>query len=149
MSKSMEEIILAFSEKYKGDYQKIYHALATKERLTDEEVRGYVNQIECNYTDILSEDYPEVFKERVCPPIVLYYEGNLDLVDDEIKVLESPMDKTRRFFFNLDINDEGIDYFIGCENRKSLEQLLEYFIDNHPELPFINYREKEGESKCL
>lgn len=34
MNRSMEDTIMAFTEKYEGDFRRIYQAIATKERLT-------------------------------------------------------------------------------------------------------------------
>ena len=45
--------------------------------------------------------------------------------------------------------DEGTDYFLGCENRNDLEPLLDFFIEQHPELNFMDYKAKEGEAVCL
>ena len=46
MNRSMEDTIMAFTEKYEGDFRRIYQAIATKERLTDEEIGQYIDDIE-------------------------------------------------------------------------------------------------------
>ena len=76
----MEELVLYFSLKYKGDFQKIYQALMNKEKV-DESLRCELKkQLHCSYTTLFSHDYPESLKQINCPPFVLYYYGNLSLV---------------------------------------------------------------------
>lgn len=76
----MEELILYFSLKYEGDFQCIYRALKSKERI-DESLRLKLKkQLKCCYTTIVSDDYPEMLKTINMPPFVLFYYGDLSLV---------------------------------------------------------------------
>ena len=76
----MEELVLYFSLKYHGDFQKIYKALMNKEKV-DEELRCELKkQLKSSYTTIFSHDYPQMLKTINCPPFVLYYYGDLSLV---------------------------------------------------------------------
>ena len=92
----------------------------------------------------MSEDYPEVLKGIDCPPIVMFY---MDLVSEEVYEIASPLDKSKRVFFKLDITNDGMDYFIGCENSHDLVGLVDFFIDQHPEMNFKNYR--DGDALCI
>lgn len=145
MSRSMKDIVVALSEKYHGDFIKMYTALAKRERLTDHEINHYLSQVDRCLTTVLSDDYPNVLKKMNCPPFVIYYEGNLNLIDEHVEILAHPHDHTKRFFFNLGFDEDGIDYLIGCENREDLDLLIDYLIDQHPELNFKDYQEKEYE----
>lgn len=40
-------------------------------------------RIKCHYTTIFSSDYPETLKNINCPPFVLYYYGNIELVNEK------------------------------------------------------------------
>ena len=83
----MEDIILYFSLKYNGDFMHIYNALVNKEKV-DEEIKGELfGRLKCSYTTILSSDYPDSLKEMNCPPFVLYYYGDLSLVNKDIIAL--------------------------------------------------------------
>lgn len=75
----MEEILLYFSLKYQGDFKKIYQALERKEKVDEKIKTELLKQLQCNYTTILSDDYPESLKHISCPPFVLYYYGDLSL----------------------------------------------------------------------
>lgn len=147
MENTMEEVLLAFSEKYQGDFLKVFQAIKTKERLTEKEVDYFIRDIDEQYITIMSEDYPDGFKKMSCPPIVLYYEGNLELINENFYELCSPIDEKKRVFFNLIPDGNEIDYFLGTENRGDFEILKEKFIDVHPEMNFKDYRKEE--SLCL
>lgn len=77
----MEDIILYFSLKYEGDFMKIYHALVDKEKVDEELKEKLFERLKCRYTTIFSDDYPELLKDINCPPFVLYYYGDLSLVN--------------------------------------------------------------------
>ena len=57
MSRSLEETLVAFSEKYEGNFEKILKAVVYKERLTDKEIKEdqlngeifYVHGLEIQY----------------------------------------------------------------------------------------------------
>ena len=83
----MEEIILYFSLKYKGDFMCIYNALVEKEKIDEELKKELKDKLKCKYTTIFSDDYPMALKEINCPPFVLYYYGDLSLVNNKILAL--------------------------------------------------------------
>lgn len=79
----MEEILLFFALKYNGDFQEILKALQRKEKVSDEERREAVKRIQSKYTTIISDDYPEALKEIACPPFVLFYHGDLNILKNK------------------------------------------------------------------
>ena len=81
----MEEILLFFALKYQGDFQSILKALQAKEKVSQEERREAVAKVNSKYTTIISSDYPDALKEISCPPFVLFYHGNLNIVCDLVK----------------------------------------------------------------
>lgn len=147
MSRSLEETLVAFAEKYQGDFKEIFNAVAYKERLTDNEIDKLNDNVDEKYVTVMSEDYPEVLKGIDCPPIVMFYEGNMDLLKGEVYQLMSPFDITKRLFFKMESTNDGMDYFIGCENSQDLVKLVDFFIDQHPEMNFKNYR--DGDALCI
>ena len=147
MSRSLEETLVAFSEKYEENFEKILKAVVYKERLTDKEIDKLNDKVDEKYVTVMSEDYPEVLKGINCPPIVMFYEGNMDLLKGEVYQLMSPFDITKRLFFKMESTNDGMDYFIGCENSQDLVKLVDFFIDQHPEMNFKNYR--DGDALCI
>lgn len=77
----MEEILLYFSLKYEGDFDKILKALERKEKVEEDLKEELIKTVKSKYTTIISDDYPASLKEIPCPPFVLFYYGNLSLVD--------------------------------------------------------------------
>ena len=77
----MEELVLYFSLKYDGDFNKIYQAILDKEPINEMLKNELKKKIRCKYTTLFSHDYPEVLKQINCPPFVLYYYGDLSLIN--------------------------------------------------------------------
>lgn len=79
----LEEILLFFALKYDGDFQSILKALQRKEKVTNQQREEAVSKVQSKYTTILCDDYPEALKQISCPPFVLFYHGNLSLLDEK------------------------------------------------------------------
>ena len=77
----MEEILLYLSLKYQGQFDKIYQAIKDKEKPDEEEFKKMKERLKCSYTTIVSDDYPQCLRDIACPPFVLYYYGDLSLID--------------------------------------------------------------------
>ena len=78
------EILLYYSIKYHGDWDKIREAIEKKEDLDLKEVKKVVSQNQSEYITILdSEKYPESLKESYKPPFVLFYQGDISLLNDK------------------------------------------------------------------
>lgn len=86
----MEDAILALAIKYNGNFGNILmdtqlKELIAKECVTKEQktlAKKFVKEKGYKYTTLDSEDYPpNVFKEMISPPFVLFYMGNLNLLD--------------------------------------------------------------------
>ena len=154
MSRSLEETLVAFAEKYQGDFKEIFKAVAYKERLTDNEIDKLNDNVDEKYVTVMSEDYPEVLKGIDCPPIVMFYEGNMDLVSEEVYEIASPLDKSKRVFFKLDITNDGMDYFrrlyytICGEMPQNLEKLKTQNFTVR-EIAILTKKSKSGVSREL
>ena len=80
----MNLILTYFSIKYKGDFIKIYNALKNKEIVDPADIDKLEEQIESGNLKvftILDEEYPESLKIIGNPPFVLFYKGNLSLLN--------------------------------------------------------------------
>lgn len=78
----MEENLLYLSIKYDGQFDRIYKAIQTKERIDYHQLSIWKKEISCSYTTIMSPDYPEGLKKITCPPFVLFYYGDLSLLNE-------------------------------------------------------------------
>lgn len=77
----MNNILLYFAVKYYGDFEKIYQAIMNQEKCNYDEVEKIKKSITCKYTTIISSDYPLKLKNLNRPPFVLFYDGDLTLLD--------------------------------------------------------------------
>lgn len=83
----MEKVLLFFALKYKGDWDKIYKALESKEKIEIEALTMSVKNIRCNWTTIISSDYPEALKYTYKPPFVIFYTGDLRVINTNNNVM--------------------------------------------------------------
>ena len=71
---------------YQGDYNKIYEAMTQHYEPSEEEVYCMLKKLTSPCITILDNDYPEYIKKKVIhPPFVLYYYGDISLINDENK----------------------------------------------------------------
>ena len=55
MSRSLEETLVAFSEKYEGNFEKILKAVVYKERLTDKEIDKLNDKVDEKYVTVIQK----------------------------------------------------------------------------------------------
>lgn len=76
----IRDILIYFSYKYDGDYDKVINAINIKEKMDYEEYTEIKKNINCDILTIIDEKYPDYFKCLDKPPLVIYYYGNIDLL---------------------------------------------------------------------
>ena len=69
-----KELLVVVAAKNKGDWNKIFKFIRTREKPTGEEIEKFSPLADQAIT-ILDEDYPETWKKSYMPPIVLFYKG--------------------------------------------------------------------------
>lgn len=65
---------------------KIFNAIKTKEKFDKEELEELKKNMTSKYITYLDENYPECFKNIHCPPLVLYYIGNINILNAKNRV---------------------------------------------------------------
>ncbi len=73
-------ILIYLAIKYEGNYKEIYNALKRKERVNPLEVEKITKELPYKTITILDKEYPYYLQEIYSPPIVLFYEGNKELL---------------------------------------------------------------------
>lgn len=87
MSTYAKEVLLALSLKYDGNYEKIVDEIKNKtNRFPKDEMEKWKGNIKSNVVTIVDDNYPQCFKTIFSPPIVLYYYGNLSLLEKTYKI---------------------------------------------------------------
>ena len=82
----MRRILLYFAIKYQGEYSKILTAIKEKERPSEEELINVEQKIKSKYVTIIDAEYPIFLKSIGTPPIVLFYYGDLSLINNSNKI---------------------------------------------------------------
>lgn len=82
----MKKVLLYFALKYQGDYKKILSAIEAKEQIDKNELQEVENKIRCKYITLLDNNYPDAFKHTGTPPFVLFYYGDISLLNKPNKI---------------------------------------------------------------
>ncbi|QHX36514.1 DNA-processing protein DprA [Spiroplasma sp. BIUS-1] len=118
----MENVLLYFSIKYKGDWDKIYHALDTKEKITHKDLDEVSKKIDSNFITILSPLYPSYLKNTHKPPFVIFYKGDITLL--------SKYHKTIALVGGIETNEYGIKNIDFLMNDLNSENVIFSTIEN-------------------
>ena len=94
------DVLVWLNIKYEGDWNSIYQAIKNKELVDEVKVTEAINSIQDSYVTIIDDDYPAKLKQIYKPPFVLYYHGNLQLIDEQVLAI-SGNQKASEYTFNL------------------------------------------------
>lgn len=78
----MNNILVYFAMKYNGDWDEIYSAINRKERVDKAEMNALIDTLDYNYITLLDEYYPQQLKPTYKPPFVLFYKGDISLLNE-------------------------------------------------------------------
>ena len=76
-------LLIYFAVKYHGDFQKIMMALELKETPSLKAIEKVNQSLKCKAITLLDYDYPLRLKQVLYPPIVLFYYGDISLLNNE------------------------------------------------------------------
>ena len=76
------ELLVYLSCKYDGDWHKIYQAIKAKEYVHPEDVEDFASKFTAPFVTVIDPDFPPMLKNCFQPPFVLFYKGNLKLIQD-------------------------------------------------------------------
>lgn len=79
------EILLYLSLIYKGDWDKIFDTFYKNkdEKIDEKAAQRLFSTVKSKYITIFDEEYPDILKQIVKPPFVLYYYGDISLLKSE------------------------------------------------------------------
>ena len=78
------ECLIYLALKFNGDYRMMRDAIQRRELPDDEET---IPPMKCKVVTMLDDDYPSYLLKGYMPPIVLFYYGDLSLMDDPARNL--------------------------------------------------------------
>lgn len=82
MSVKSNEMLLYLSIINNGDWQKINNCINNHEDISDEIILEKIKGVKSKYITILDPEYPDYLKNVVMPPFVLYYYGDISLIQN-------------------------------------------------------------------
>lgn len=137
----MKDVLLYFAMKYKGDFMRMFTAIQIKEPIDEQQLKEYKKQVKHKYVTLIDHNYPEYFKSTECPPMVLFYQGNLRLIDKDLPMEYSVLESGKRFISTVDIAQQNgkvvFDYVIATECQEDLDILVEHI--KNKRVPLKNY----------
>ncbi|AGY41631.1 SMF family protein, DNA processing chain A (dprA) [Mesoplasma florum W37] len=136
----MDNVLLYFSLKYHGDWEKIYDALDRKEKIETQDLIKVPNSIPNNFISIINPLYPNNLKQIMKPPFILYYLGNISLLQNYFQtIFINSSDNIDEYNFKVikqvveDLIKENRTILLSCENSQD-NKLLDFIIEKQGKL---------------
>ena len=121
------EILLALAIKHKGDWNKIYTSLQKKDYDFTQEEENLAQNYAGNYITILDSEYPDYLKQGFKPPFVLFYKGDISLIDKHhtrVCISTSNRSDEHALSFLKDMLDNNTDnvYVVGKNHHINIDR---------------------------
>lgn len=81
-----KDILLFLSVLHQGDWKGIYADIKRKRSVTQEEVHQAYKEVKSQFLTILDPEYPSGLTQVMNPPFLLYYYGNLSLLNQKYRL---------------------------------------------------------------
>ena len=133
----MRENILYFSLKYLGNWDRIFDALNNKEKIDVLEKKKLLTENKAKYITIFDKNYPEILKGIEKPPFVIYYYGNLDLINRKVKsmyfnsVVNNDKIETIRKYIKKEYKDSTKLFLVNTITSTELKKLSKNIVDKN------------------
>ena len=131
----MRDILAYFSMKNEGVERQILIDLDNKVKVNQNDIDKMKETLKYPYITIIDKNYPEILKHIKEPPIVLFYKGDLKLLnyDSEIIAKESAEGVRMIHAFDTNFTNTGIELktVMACECHDDMDMLVEKMNDAH------------------
>lgn len=143
-----DEIVLALAMKYDNDLIKVVDAMKNNKVMDIDELFGYINNTTEKYVTYNSSDYPESLKIIDKPPVVVFYDGNLDACKNADLLMFDGLfgTKKRGFLFIVEDEKNECDWMIACESQEHLNDFAEKI---QSELKIFNFKDYSKENNLV
>lgn len=85
-SKRANTLLTCLSIIHKGNWESTFKAIQNKEPITDDDIQNALSKVNTDYITMLdTEGYPKYLSSLWRPPFVLFYEGDISLIEDRDK----------------------------------------------------------------
>ena len=150
----MNIILIYFSIKYKGDWDKIYKALENKEKVSMKDITLLEEKIKESKHEIITiidKDYPEQLKQAYKPPFVIWLKGNKDLLkskfimatgnyvnNEDEKRINKFIPVIERTYTIVSSSYKGIDQKVSAKSKNGIFYVLANGVND----PYLNSKIK-------
>lgn len=136
-----DEIVFALAMKYDNDLEKVAEAMMNNKVMQTDELFGYINSANEKYVTHNSSDYPRVLKVVDKPPVVVFYDGNLEACQNADLMMFNGLFGTdkRGFLFVAEDENGECDWLIGCEKQEHLNDFAEKVLNDFAIFNFKDY----------
>lgn len=80
-----KDLLLYLAIKNNGDWDAIYRFIKDKKQLNKEEMAETIKDYKGDFICLTDENYPEILKTTYKPPFILFYKGDISLLNTERK----------------------------------------------------------------
>lgn len=122
---TLDDIFVVLCQKFGNNAKIIENIMDNKLYLSDEENEKILNEIYENYITVFSENYPVALWNTENPPVCLFYEGNLDVFQDEIRIYQNKSNPNEMGYIGLRKKDNEIDWCVATTNQENLQPIIE------------------------
>ena len=126
----MRDVLAYFAYKYEGDSSKILDAIVRKEPVTRELINELKQVLEYDYFTVVDDNYPEMLKNVENPPLVMFYKGDISLINPENEIIGKETYEGVRMLhaYNTNFTSKGIEMncVMACENHDDMDMLIKH-----------------------
>lgn len=138
----MNKKLIHYAIKYKGDYFSIQKAIQQNEEVTNEQIEKIeqlINSGEIRAITITDKNYPESLRILKDPPYVIFYSGNIEVLNDlqpKASLIGENYIPQIQNFFNRSLDQIIKRHVLVTNGYKGVEQKVMEFFRLH-EIPII------------
>lgn len=145
----MRDILVAMAIRHDGDFEKIYNDINLGKHYDPHEVKQLKENIKYPYVTIIDSNYPEPLKEKNCPPYVLFYEGNLNLINKKNPYKAFSENGVTRVVTSVNPiytqNERVFDYVVACEKHDEVKKMSDHIKSKGIKLKNYDKKDKSRE----
>lgn len=134
---SAKQILLYMNKIYNGNWDKIFQAIKDKQETDDKAVENIEKEIQHPFVTVLDKDYPALLKSGYKPPVCLFYEGDLALLNrqDLIAISRTNIKDIKNKDFIQDVLNSYV--LVSGYNNDADEETLRIAVKNNKKFILI------------
>lgn len=125
----MRDVLGYFAYKYNGDFNRIFEAIENKEPVNAEQIKALHKVIDYDFFTIVDDNYPELLKRVENPPVVMFYKGDISLINTESEIIAKQSDEGIRMIhaYDTEFTSKGIKMkcVMACECHADMDMLVD------------------------